>query len=115
MTEDDTEIIYGQVKWFDPAKGLEALAALEAGWGGTAQQRLEARYAAYAASGSVPRSRGAQRRCVAEGLAMTEHPAANAQTLAAQEAAPTDEASPSVRYGSKGETRSTSGSTASEG
>lgn len=22
MTEDDTEIIYGQVKWFDPAKGF---------------------------------------------------------------------------------------------
>jgi penicillin-binding protein 2 len=34
---------------FDPAKGMEALTALEAGWGGTAQQRLERRYAAYAA------------------------------------------------------------------
>ncbi|MEL6530104.1 MAG: penicillin-binding protein 2 [Pseudomonadota bacterium] len=34
---------------FDPAKGLEALNALERQWGGTAQQRLEARYAAYAA------------------------------------------------------------------
>lgn len=34
---------------FDPPKGLEALAALETQWGGTAQQRLEARYAAYAA------------------------------------------------------------------
>lgn len=34
---------------FDPAKGLEALGALEKQWGGTAQQRLEARYAAYAA------------------------------------------------------------------
>lgn len=34
---------------FDPAKGLEALAALEKQWGGTAQQRLETRYAAYAA------------------------------------------------------------------
>ena len=34
---------------FDPAKGLEALNSLERQWGGTAQQRLEARYAAYAA------------------------------------------------------------------
>ncbi|MFL0356677.1 penicillin-binding protein 2 [Erythrobacter sp. GH1-10] len=34
---------------FDPAKGLEALQALEKQWGGTAQQRLEARYAAFAA------------------------------------------------------------------
>lgn len=34
---------------FDPAKGLEALRALEEQWGGTAQQRLDRRYAAYAA------------------------------------------------------------------
>ncbi|WP_390583170.1 penicillin-binding protein 2 [Erythrobacter sp. MTPC3] len=34
---------------FDPQKGLEALDALEKQWGGTAQQRLETRYAAYAA------------------------------------------------------------------
>jgi penicillin-binding protein 2 len=34
---------------FDPQKGLEALYALEKQWGGTAQQRLDARYAAYAA------------------------------------------------------------------
>ena len=34
---------------FDPAKGLDALRALEEQWGGTAQQRLERRYAAYAA------------------------------------------------------------------
>nr|WP_255551958.1 penicillin-binding protein 2 [Erythrobacter crassostrea] len=33
---------------FDPAKGLEKLQALERQWGGTAQQRLEKRYAAYA-------------------------------------------------------------------
>lgn len=35
---------------FDPQKGLEALRALEQQWGGTAQQRLEQRYAAYAAA-----------------------------------------------------------------
>ncbi|WP_051698849.1 penicillin-binding protein 2 [Erythrobacter longus] len=34
---------------FDPAKGLEALRGLEQQWGGTAQERLERRYAAYAA------------------------------------------------------------------
>lgn len=35
---------------FDPAKGMEALHALEAQWGGTPQQRLQARYNAYAAA-----------------------------------------------------------------
>ncbi|WP_298333469.1 penicillin-binding protein 2 [uncultured Erythrobacter sp.] len=34
---------------FDPTKGVEALRALENQWGGTAQERLERRYAAYAA------------------------------------------------------------------
>ncbi|WP_394728155.1 penicillin-binding protein 2 [Altererythrobacter sp. GH1-8] len=34
---------------FDPAKGMEALRALEKQWGGTAQERLERKYAAYAA------------------------------------------------------------------
>lgn len=34
---------------FDPRKGMEALHALEKQWGGTAQERLNARYAAYAA------------------------------------------------------------------
>ncbi|MCK0128445.1 penicillin-binding protein 2 [Erythrobacter sp. F6033] len=33
---------------FDPAKGLEKLQALERQWGGTAQERLEKNYAAYA-------------------------------------------------------------------
>ena len=35
---------------FDPAKGMEALHALEKQWGGTAQERLTAKYAAYAAA-----------------------------------------------------------------
>ena len=34
---------------FDPVKGMEALHALEKQWGGTAQQRLDAKYAGYAA------------------------------------------------------------------
>lgn len=41
---------------FDPQKGLEALYALEKQWGGTAQERLSRKYAAYAAEAgeSVP-------------------------------------------------------------
>ena len=35
---------------FSPQKGLEALTALEEQWGGTARQRLDAKYAAYAAA-----------------------------------------------------------------
>jgi penicillin-binding protein 2 len=38
---------------FDPAKGLEALHALEKQWGGTAQQRLDADYARHAAAAGV--------------------------------------------------------------
>ncbi len=38
---------------FDPQKGLDALHALEAQWGGTAQQRLDRQYAAYAAAAGV--------------------------------------------------------------
>lgn len=42
---------------FDPAKGMDALRTLEEQWGGTAQQRLERRYAAYASERgeTVPR------------------------------------------------------------
>jgi len=38
---------------FDPAKGLEALHDMEKQWGGTAQQRLEADYARFAAAAGV--------------------------------------------------------------
>ena len=38
---------------FDPTKGLAALHALEEQWGGTAQQRLAAAYARYAAAAGV--------------------------------------------------------------
>lgn len=37
----------------DPQKGLEALHALEEQWGGTAQQRLDAQYSAYATAAGV--------------------------------------------------------------
>ena len=35
---------------FDPAKGMDALRALESQWGGTAQERLARKYASYAAA-----------------------------------------------------------------
>lgn len=35
---------------FDPAKGMDALRALETQWGGTAQERLARKYASYAAA-----------------------------------------------------------------
>ena len=38
---------------FDPVKGLEALHALEKQWGGTAKERLDLRYAQYAAAAGV--------------------------------------------------------------
>ena len=38
---------------FDPAKGLEALHALERQWGGTAQERLAADYARYATAAGI--------------------------------------------------------------
>ncbi len=38
---------------FDPAKGLKALHALEEQWGGTAQERLDAQYASFAAAAGI--------------------------------------------------------------
>ena len=38
---------------FDPAKGLEALHGFEKQWGGTAQERLNADYARYAAAAGI--------------------------------------------------------------
>ena len=38
---------------FDPAKAMDALRGYEDGWGGTAQQRLAAKYAAYAAAAGI--------------------------------------------------------------
>jgi penicillin-binding protein 2 len=38
---------------FDPQKGLDALHAMEAQWGGTAQERLAANYATYAVAAGI--------------------------------------------------------------
>lgn len=83
---------------FDPAKGLEALAALEAQWGGTAQQRLEARYAAYAAARGATVSRPPRRdeeifdRVEAE----ARRAATQTDAIADQVIAPRPEANPSA-------------------
>lgn len=82
---------------FDPAKGLEALAALEAGWGGTAQQRLERRYAAYAAERGATVSRPPRRdedifdRVEAE----ARRAATRTEAIANEVIAPRPEANPS--------------------
>jgi penicillin-binding protein 2 len=83
---------------FDPAKGLEALAALEAQWGGTAQQRLDARYAAYAAARGASVSRPPRRdeeifdRVEAE----ARRAATQTDAIADQVIAPRPEANPSA-------------------
>jgi penicillin-binding protein 2 len=83
---------------FDPTKGLDALRALEAGWGGTAQQRLEKRYASYAAERGANVRRPPRRdeeifdRVEAEArLAATQ-----TEAIANQVIAPRPEANPSA-------------------
>jgi penicillin-binding protein 2 len=82
---------------FDPAKGMDALRALEAGWGGTAQQRLERRYAAYAAERGENVSRPPRRdedifdRVEAEARVA----ARQSQAIADEVIAPRPEANPS--------------------
>jgi penicillin-binding protein 2 len=82
---------------FDPAKGLEALAALEAGWGGTAQQRLEARYAAYAAErgASVSRPPRREEEILDRVDAEARRAAAQTDAIANEVIAPRPEANPS--------------------
>jgi penicillin-binding protein 2 len=83
---------------FDPAKGMDALRALEAGWGGTAQQRLERRYAAYAAERGENVSRPPRRdedifdRVEAEARVA----ARQSQAIADEVIAPRPEANPSA-------------------
>jgi penicillin-binding protein 2 len=82
---------------FDPAKGMEALRALEQGWGGTAQQRLEARYAAYATERGASVSRPPRRdeeifdRVEAEARLAAQQ----SQAIAEEVIAPRPEANPS--------------------
>jgi penicillin-binding protein 2 len=72
---------------FDPAKGMDALHALEKQWGGTAQQRLDRRYAEYASAAGleVPRA-------PIETADLMRHVDAEARAAAAQPAAIATEA-----------------------
>ena len=83
---------------FDPAKGLNALRTLEAGWGGTAQQRLEKRYAAYAAERGAGVSRPPRRDEEIFDRVEAEARIAATQTEAIADAAiaPRPEANPSA-------------------
>jgi penicillin-binding protein 2 len=82
---------------FDPAKGLEALSALEAGWGGTAQQRLERRYASYAAERGATVNRPPRREEEIFDRVEAEARRAATQTdaIAGEAIAPRSEANPS--------------------
>jgi len=82
---------------FDPAKGLEALDALEKQWGGTAQQRLEARYAAYAAERGATVSRPPRREeeIIDRVDAEARRDAAQTDAIAGEVIAPRPEANPS--------------------
>ena len=82
---------------FDPAKGLDALKSLEAGWGGTAQQRLERRYAAYAAErgAAVSRPPRSETAIFDRVEAEARVAAQQSQGIANQVIAPRPEANPS--------------------
>ncbi|KPF65137.1 penicillin-binding protein 2 [Porphyrobacter sp. AAP60] len=83
---------------FNPAKGLEALGALEKQWGGTAQQRLDARYSAYAAARGATVSRAPRREEEIFDRVEAEARAAATQTesIATEAIAPRPEANPSA-------------------
>jgi len=83
---------------FDPAKGMDALRALEARWGGTAQQRLERRYAAYAAERGENVSRPPRRdEDIFDRVEAEARVAANqSQAIADEVIAPRPEANPSA-------------------
>jgi penicillin-binding protein 2 len=82
---------------FDPAKGLEALHALEQQWGGTAQERLAANYARYASAAGldlppVP----ADPETIARLVDAEARAAAQPSAIASQAVTPRPEAEPSA-------------------
>jgi penicillin-binding protein 2 len=83
---------------FDPAKGMDALTALEKQWGGTAQQRLAARYAAYASErgADVPRPPRADREIFEQVEAEARLAAQRPAGLANDAVTPRPEANPSA-------------------
>lgn len=82
---------------FDPAKGMEALTALEKQWGGTAQQRLAARYEAYARErgADLPRPPRRDRELLEQVEAEARLAAQRPQAIAEDVVTPRPEANPS--------------------
>lgn len=83
---------------FDPGKGMDALAALEKQWGGNAQQRLEARYDAYARErgADAPRPPRADREIFERVEAEARLAATRPQSIANDAVMPRPEANPSA-------------------
>ncbi|MGY6636593.1 MAG: penicillin-binding protein 2 [Erythrobacter sp.] len=83
---------------FDPAKGMDALLALEKQWGGTAQERLAARYAAYAAErgANVPRPPQRDREIFEQVEAEARLASTRPQSIANDAVTPRPEANPSA-------------------
>jgi penicillin-binding protein 2 len=81
---------------FDPAKGLEALHAMEKQWGGTAQQRLAADYARYASAAGldVPPA-PSDPATIARLVDAEARAAAQPSAIASQAVSPRPEAEPS--------------------
>lgn len=83
---------------FDPQKGMDALVDLERQWGGTAQQRLAARYAAYAAErgANVPRPPQRDREIFEQVEAEARLASTRPQSIANDAVTPRPEANPSA-------------------
>ncbi|MFN4130561.1 MAG: penicillin-binding transpeptidase domain-containing protein, partial [Paracoccaceae bacterium] len=83
---------------FDPAKGMDALLALEKQWGGTAQQRLAARYEAYARErgADLPRPPRRDREIFEQVEAEARLAAQRPQSIANDAVTPRPEANPSA-------------------
>lgn len=83
---------------FDPAKGMDALLALEKQWGGTAQQRLAARYEAYARErgADLPRPPRLDREIFEQVEAEARLAASRSESIANDAVTPRPEANPSA-------------------
>jgi penicillin-binding protein 2 len=82
---------------FDPAKGLEALHAMEKQWGGTAQQRLAADYARYASAAGLDLPPApADSATIARLVDAEARAAAQPSAIASQAVSPRPEAEPSA-------------------
>ncbi|WP_338465790.1 penicillin-binding protein 2 [Novosphingobium sp. ZN18A2] len=81
---------------FDPAKAMEALETLEAQWGGNVEQRMAAKYAAFAAKYGANAPKAADDAQVAETVADDNSPAAEPQTPQTTAASPAPEPTATV-------------------